>query len=96
MRGKGKPFVKGDPRAGRPKGAKGKKTVERDRVAFWTAFLSSNKYLDNATQRVLRGRASHVENYWMPRVDGKPVETVELTGANRRPLKVVIEVVRGG
>jgi hypothetical protein len=94
MPGKGRPFVRGDKRAGRPPGRQNKKTLEQNLLTRAAAFIDGSDYFDNVKQRILRGRAPHAESYFHQRLHGKATETVELSGPNRKPLKVIIEVVR--
>lgn len=94
MPGKGKPFVKGDPRAGRPKGRKSDKTIELDLLTRAGKALDSAAYWENAYGRIIRGRAPHLENYLLPRLKGKPADQIELTGADRKPLSITVKVVR--
>ena len=66
---------------GRPKGAKNKKTLERDAMQWAQQFFKSDEYLQNARQRIVRGRAAHLESYWLPRIHGKepdPHATVDV------------------
>lgn len=75
-RGKGKPFSKGDPRCGRPKGRLSDTTIEiRD---FARSFLTSAEYRDNLKQRILNGDAPKIEELLHHYGFGKPKETFEL------------------
>lgn len=79
------------PGAGRPKGVPNKAT--REIKAFWHAFFRSKPYRETAKNRMLAGRAPHLESYLLALVYGKPKETVEVTGAGGGPVttKVVHE-----
>jgi hypothetical protein len=63
-------------------------------MASMGAFFDSTEYVQNAKFRVLKGKAPHVEGYWLPRLHGRPIEQYELSGPDRKPLKVIIEVIR--
>ena len=95
MPGKGKPFKKGDTRAGRPKGRRNNKTLELNLLTRMQPWIDGDEYTANVKGRILRGRAPHMESYFAQRFHGKAVEQVELTGNAAKPIKVVIEVVRG-
>jgi ribosomal protein L24E len=95
MPGKGKPFVKGDKRAGRPLGRKSDKTIDQNLLTRAATWIDGQDYFDNVRQRITRGKAPHAESYILRRVHGDPTQHVEMTGANQKPLRVVIEVVRG-
>ena len=56
--------------------------------AFWEEFLTSPTYLQVACKRILAGEAPHLENYWLNRTNGKPVERHEITGADGGPIEV--------
>jgi hypothetical protein len=81
---------KGGP--GRPKGVKNKANSEAGEFAMLWAngFFNALRYLENAERRILAGRAAHLESYWLPRVFGKPTETVKLQGDPRLPIQLVI------
>jgi len=68
------------PRRGRPKGAKNKKTVERDLMTWAVEFFNSEEYVTNAQGRILSGKAPHLESYWNPKLKGKPKEETEVKG----------------
>jgi hypothetical protein len=89
----GRPFKKGQ--GGRPKGAKNKATVERELLARAAAFVDGDEYFENVRQRILRGRAPHAESYLLRRLKGDSTQHVEMSGPNKKPIKVVIQVVRG-
>jgi len=61
---------------GRPKGGKNKRTKEME--ALWREFFESEGYIDAAKHRVAQGKAPHLENYWLQKLNGKPTEHVEL------------------
>jgi len=78
MPGKGRPFVKGDPRAGRPKGLPNYATRE---IKAWAEnFLSSPEYVASAEKRVKQGKAPHLEVLWHHYAYGKPKETIHHEG----------------
>ena len=79
-------FVKGDPRAGRPKGVKNKATIEiRD---FARAILDSEAYQKSLARRVVDGTlAPGIEALIYHYAYGKPKEIVEHTGPDGGPLK---------
>jgi len=78
MPGKGVPFQKGDPRAGRPKGVSNKSTRE---IKAWTEkFLSSPEYVASAERRVKAGKAPHLEVLWHHYAYGKPKEILHHEG----------------
>ena len=80
---------------GRKKGTPHKKTVEKNLLTRMQPWIDGDEYTKNVQTRILRGRAPHAESYFLQRLHGKPVEQVELTGNTQKPIKVVIEVVRG-
>lgn len=88
----GRPFKKGQ--GGRPKGAKNKKTIERDLLTRAASWIDGDAYWQNVKLRVERGRAPHMETYFAQRIHGKAVEKVEMSGPGAKPIKVVIQVVR--
>ena len=81
--------LKRDAGPGRPKGSKNKRTKEME--AVWAEFLESDGYIDSAKRRVQSGRAPHLENYWLAKVNGKPVEKVALEGEFNLKTTVVHE-----
>ena len=90
MRGRGVPFVKGDPRAGRPKGRKNKLPADSIRaMCKWLAEERPEVYRD-AILRGLRAREAksfpfvQLAAYYL---DGKPVERllVQADGLSSRP-----------
>ena len=78
MPGKGKPFEKGDTRAGRRKGAINKAT--RDIKEWAQKFLSSPDYVASAERRALAGKAPHLEVLWHHYGYGKPKDIVKHEG----------------
>jgi hypothetical protein len=73
---RGKPFVKGDPRAGRPKGVKNKSTIEiRD---FAKRLIADKAYQKNLRVRLREGSAPHMETLLFHYAYGKPTETIDL------------------
>jgi len=89
----GRPFKKGQ--GGRPKGALNKKTIERNLLTRAAELVDGAEYFDNVKQRILRGRAPHMETYFAQRLHGRAVDSSDDQGASSKPIKVVIEVVRG-
>lgn len=76
-RGAGKPFVKGDPRCGRPKGSENQETKDRRELA--TRFVQDVEYQDALRQRLIAGTASAaVETMLWYYAYGKPKETVDI------------------
>ena len=59
MPGKGKPFVPGDPRAGRPQGAMNR--TGRDARILAQGLVSDPIYLENLKQRLIDGKAGDLE-----------------------------------
>lgn len=59
---------------------------------FWELFLQSAEYRASATQRVLKGTAPHLENFWQAKIHGKPIERHELSGSVELPTKVIFEL----
>ena len=89
-------FQKGHKKlGGRKKGTPHKKTVELNMLTRLAPFIDGDEYTSNVKQRILRGRAPHMETYLAQRLHGKPIEKVELAGNDAKPIKVVIQVVRG-
>lgn len=69
-------FKKGQ--GGRPRGAVNK--ASRD-IKQWTEkFLTSRAYVENAVQRVMDGKAPHLEILWHHYGFGKPKETLKHEG----------------
>ncbi len=75
---RGKPFAKGN--SGRPKGSLNKGTP--DLKAFWREFFVSEAWRDNATYRIIQGKAPHLETYLLARCFGLPPKATEDTDAN--------------
>lgn len=88
----GRPFVKGDPRAGRPKGIQNKTTVEIREFARWV--LESAKYRKALVRRILAGEAQAIEQLLFFYAYGKPRERLEVTTHDISSLRVVL--VEGG
>lgn len=63
---------------GRPKGVPNKATVEFRLAA--RAFCESPAYRASAEQRMIDGRAPHLEIFFLGHAHGKPVDRVELSG----------------
>ena len=85
----------GERRGGRKKGTPHKKTVELNMLTRLAPFIDGAEYTSNVKARILRGKAPHMEAYLAQRLHGKPVEKVEMSGPDAKPIKVVIQVVRG-
>lgn len=89
---RGKPFVKGDPRAGRPRGVANKATVEVKSLA--QGLLSSPEYQASLVARLNAGElAPAVESLLWHYAYGKPKETVEVTGDGAPASLTIIEVI---
>jgi hypothetical protein len=56
--------------------------------------FNTAEYWENAWARVLKGKGQHIENFWHPRIAGKPPDSIELSGPDKKPLKIVVQVVR--
>lgn len=80
---------------GRPKGSKNRSTIERNLLTRAADWIDGQDYFDNVKKRVERGRAPHMETYFAQRLHGKAVEKVELSGNDKKPIRVTIQVVRG-
>lgn len=92
-RGKGRPFVKGDKRAGRPKGVPNKVTLEVREAA--ASIVDDPVYRANLASRARRGKlAPAIESMLWHYAKGKPKETVEHSGPGGVPLGIVVEFVR--
>lgn len=72
---------------GRPKGSKNKISQEIEK------FFASPAYAANAKARMLDGKAAHLETYWLNKLNGKPTESLELTGGNGGPVRVEFVIV---
>lgn len=81
----GKPFEKGDPRAGRPKGVQNKATVEIREAS--KRLLEDDAYQANLLERLRDGKAPHMETLLHHYAYGKPKETHELTGKDGGPIQ---------
>ena len=73
---RGRPFVKGDPRAGRPKGATNVASREIKDVA--RRLLEDEAYQARLVTRLRAGKAPHVEVLLFHYAFGKPVERHEI------------------
>jgi hypothetical protein len=83
----------GDP--GCRKGSKNKLTEERGLLLRAEKCFNSAEYWErSAWPRILKGRAPHLELYFLQRIYGKPVEAVAPAGEVKRPIRIVTEVVR--
>jgi hypothetical protein len=72
MPGKGKPFVTGDPRAGRPRGTPNK--TSRDARLLAQSLVSDAQYLENLRQRLIDGKAGDLEKVLWHYAYGPPPE----------------------
>jgi hypothetical protein len=91
---RGRPFPKGHKGPGRPKGAKNKATIAKDLLVRASEWIDGAEYFDGLKTRITRGRAPHAESYLLRRIKGDPTQHVELAGNAKKPLKIVVEVVR--
>jgi hypothetical protein len=75
-------------RSGRPKGVPNVATRE---IKEWAArWLKSPAYLANAQERVLEGRADHLETLWHHYAFGKPKDTIKHEG-ELPPFRLVLD-----
>ena len=78
-RGKGRPFVKGDPRAGRPLGSKSKVTEEARAAA--SEIVDNPEYREKLFARALAGELPPaIEAMLWYYAKGKPPETLHVAG----------------
>jgi hypothetical protein len=92
QRGKGRPFVKGDPRAGRPKGCLDKVTVEAREAA--AQLVDDPQYRAKLLEDFrLRAVPPAIEQMLWYYAKGKPKETHEVGFPNGIPPIAVIERV---
>src|SRR3972149_3604655 len=92
-RSRGKPFAKGDPRAGRPPGVQNKVTVEVREAA--KAIVEDPVYRERLRRRLLRGKlAPGLEAMLWHYAYGKPKETVEHTGPGGGPVEMLTRIER--
>jgi hypothetical protein len=79
----GRPFGRGNPGGGRPKGVPNKATLEiKD---FGRDFLMSAKYRENLKRRIMAGEAPHMEVLLHHYSFGKPRFEVEVASSPPRP-----------
>jgi hypothetical protein len=91
LKPRGRPFVKGDKRAGRKKGVPNKATLEIK--AFAQKLLSDPAYVAALEQRLLTGTAGAVEPLLYHYGHGKPKETIE----HSTPMRpVVVDLLQPG
>ena len=84
---RGKLFVKGDPRCGRPKGCPNKVTVEARQAA--TELVDDPEYRAKLLQDLRDRRlAPAIEQMLWYYSKGKPKETVEHTGPDGGPIEL--------
>lgn len=89
----GRPFVKGDPRAGRKPGAQNRTTVEAK--AFCVRVLKDQRYVKSIWRRIKTDSlAPAVETMIWYYAAGKPKERVEL-GADKTLADLVREAIEG-
>ena len=74
----GKRFVKGDPRAGRPKGRENNATIEIREAA--KAIVSRPEYLEKLKERLDAGKAPHMEVLLFSYAFGRPKDQVQSQG----------------
>ena len=80
---------------GRPKGSRNRITIERSLLLRAEECFNSAEYWErSAWPRILKGRAPHLELYFLQRIYGKPVDAIEPAGEAKKPVRIVIEVVR--
>jgi hypothetical protein len=90
-------FKKGTPKppnSGRKKGSLNRATIERNLLTRAADWINGQPYFDNVKRRVERGKAPHMETYFARRIHGREVDADGEVGNDRRPVKIVIEVVR--
>ena len=88
---RGKPFEKGDPRAGRPKGVLNKVTLEIREVA--RSLVEDDGYRRRFKERLYEGSmAPALEALVWHYAYGKPKETHEHTGADGGPIETVSRI----
>ena len=75
----GKRFVKGDPRAGRPKGRENNATIEVREAA--RRIVQDPDYLEQLNIRLKEGRAPAIEILLWQFAYGKPKDQVQTQGA---------------
>ncbi len=80
-------FKKGE--GGRPKGAINRTTKAHKEWAH--DLLTSKEWRDSAKQRIIEGKAPHLESLILQQVTGKPKDVVELN----TPRPVLIDLVHG-
>lgn len=73
---RGKPFVKGDPRSGRPKGSPNKASLEI-KAFSQGVLLDDPAYVASLKRRLKSGEAPHMETLLAHYGYGKPVDRVE-------------------
>ena len=82
-------------RPGRRKGSKNKLTKERSLLQQAEERFNSREYWErSAWPRIARGKAPHLESYFLQRIYGRPVEFFAVSGEAKKPIRVTIEVVR--
>jgi hypothetical protein len=86
-RGPGRPFQLGDRRAGRPKGAKNKATLEAKEVC--AKLVDDPEYQRTLRTRMIRGKlAPAVECMIWHYAKCKPTERIDMTTTEMRPLVI--------
>lgn len=81
------PFDGSKPGPGRPKGSENKAT--KDFKEWAEKFFSSPKWRKSAEQRMVEGKAPHLETYALALLCGKPTDKVEHSGAGGGPMKII-------
>jgi len=89
----GKPFIKGDKRAGRPKGRLNNATVEVRELA--RGLTTGNpEYMANLARALVdRTAPPGVETMVWAYAHGKPKETIELQGEAGGPITAIMRVI---
>lgn len=88
---RGKPFTKGDPRAGRPKGAPNKVTAEVRKAA--QGLVEDPVYRASLKERLQSGKlAPAMEALLWHYAYGKPKEVHELVGQDGEPLTFTLNI----
>jgi hypothetical protein len=80
QKSRGKPFVKGDPRAGRKKGIPNKATGELREFA--QRILESEEYRESVRRRVIDGASPKIEELLYFYAYGKPADTLDLSNSD--------------
>lgn len=73
-------------KGGRPKGSMGKRKLEF--LRWLDGIANDPEWQKAARQRLIAGKAPHIEQYMCNRVGGKPLEKHEISGPDGSPLAV--------